>query len=116
VWRAVDTPRSGEFRYRPASRTDTTSDGDEPPDDTRDRVRFYLLDHRTPLGKAIDIVLFGLNLVFIGVFVVESLLRLYGARTDVRRSRTPTRSSRTSPPRAVTQCYQDVDWNPVRSV
>ncbi|WP_435333836.1 ion transporter [Haloarchaeobius sp. TZWWS8] len=39
---------------------------------TRELVEFYLLDHRTPLGKTIDITLFGLNLVFIGVFVVET--------------------------------------------
>jgi voltage-gated potassium channel len=83
-----------------------SSDGDGPPDDTRERVRFYLLDHRTPLGKAVDIGLLVLNLVFIGVFVaqtypidsairarlwdlevaiasvfvVEYVLRLYGAR------------------------------------
>jgi voltage-gated potassium channel len=72
----------------------------------REVVRFYLLDHRTPLGKAIDVALLGLNLVFVGVFVAETyplsasarsllwtlevaialvfsaeyLLRLYGAR------------------------------------
>jgi voltage-gated potassium channel len=38
----------------------------------RERVRFYLLDHRTPLGKAIDISLLGLNLVFVGVFVAQT--------------------------------------------
>lgn len=38
----------------------------------RELVEFYLLDHRTPLGKAIDIGLLGLNLVFIAVFVLES--------------------------------------------
>ncbi|QPV62511.1 ion transporter [Halosimplex litoreum] len=83
-----------------------SSDGGDPPDDTRERVRFYLLDHRTPLGKFVDIGLLALNLVFIGVFVaqtypvdsatrarlwdlevaiagvfvVEYVLRLYGAR------------------------------------
>ncbi|MBC9986978.1 MULTISPECIES: ion transporter [Haloferax] len=72
----------------------------------RDVVRFYLLDHRTAVGKAIDIALLGLNLLFVGVFVAETyplsasvqstlwsveaavsivflaeyLLRLYGAR------------------------------------
>ena len=40
--------------------------------DTRSVVRFYLLDHRTPLGKAIDVALLALNLVFVGVFVVET--------------------------------------------
>jgi voltage-gated potassium channel len=72
----------------------------------RELIRFYLLDHQTPVGKAIDIALLGLNLLFVGVFVVETypvsarvrsalwqlevgiagvfaveyLLRLYGAR------------------------------------
>jgi len=35
-------------------------------------VRFYLLDHETPVGKAIDVALLGLNLVFVAVFVVET--------------------------------------------
>ncbi|MDZ7701195.1 MAG: ion transporter [Halobacteriales archaeon] len=39
---------------------------------TREVVRFYLLDHRTPLGKVIDIALLGLNLVFVGIFVFET--------------------------------------------
>ncbi|WP_458189322.1 ion transporter [Haladaptatus sp. NG-WS-4] len=72
-------------------------------------VRFYLLDHKTPLGKAIDIALLVFNLVFVGIFVVDTypvrpsvqdtlwnlelgiamiflveyLLRLYGARNRV---------------------------------
>jgi voltage-gated potassium channel len=80
----------------------STRQGESP----RDVVRFYLLDHRTPVGKAIDVVLLGLNLLFVAVFVaetypvadrfgpelwalevgvalvflVEYLLRLYGAR------------------------------------
>jgi len=75
----------------------------------RDLIRFYLLDHQTPIGKAIDIALLGLNLLFVGVFVVETypiaarfqsalwqlevgitfvfaveyLLRLYGARDRI---------------------------------
>ncbi|QLH84093.1 ion transporter [Halosimplex pelagicum] len=85
------------------------------PDDARERVRFYLLDHRTPLGKAIDIGLLALNLVFIavfvaqtypldpatrarlwdlevviaGVFVVEYVLRLYGARDRLSEATDP---------------------------
>ncbi|WP_436910917.1 ion transporter [Halosimplex marinum] len=35
-------------------------------------MRFYLLDHRTPLGKAIDIGLLALNLVFVAVFVAQT--------------------------------------------
>lgn len=38
----------------------------------REVVEFYLLDHRTLLGKAIDIALLGLNLVFVGIFVIET--------------------------------------------
>lgn len=40
--------------------------------DVRERVRFYLLDHRTPVGRGIDIALLGLNLVFVGIFVAET--------------------------------------------
>ena len=75
----------------------------------REPVRFYLLDHRTYLGKAIDIALLLLNLLFVclfvvetypvadrfqdllwtaevaiaGVFMVEYVLRLYGAENRV---------------------------------
>lgn len=42
------------------------------PDDFREQVRFYLLDHETPLGKLIDIALLLLNLVFVGVFVAQT--------------------------------------------
>jgi len=75
----------------------------------RQQVRFYLLDHRTLLGKAIDIALLALNLVFVAIYVaqthplstatrallwqvevavsvvfaVEYLLRLYGAQSRV---------------------------------
>ena len=44
-----------------------------PPDPTaREAVRFYLLDHRTPLGKAIDVGLLALNLLFVAIYVVET--------------------------------------------
>jgi voltage-gated potassium channel len=43
-----------------------------PPADLRGTVRFYLLDHETSLGKAIDIGLLVLNLVFVGVLVAET--------------------------------------------
>ena len=39
---------------------------------TRELVEFYLLDHRTYLGKAIDIALLALNLVFVGIFVLDT--------------------------------------------
>jgi voltage-gated potassium channel len=38
----------------------------------RAAVRFYLLDHETPLGKAIDVALLLLNLVFVGIVVAET--------------------------------------------
>jgi voltage-gated potassium channel len=73
----------------------------------RDTVRFYLIDHRTTVGKGLDVALLGLNLLFIALFVadtyplppaqeaalwtvevaiatvflVEYLLRVYGARS-----------------------------------
>jgi voltage-gated potassium channel len=39
---------------------------------TREVVRFYLLDHRTTLGKVIDVALLGLNLLFVALFVAET--------------------------------------------
>ncbi|WP_435319233.1 ion transporter [Haloarchaeobius sp. TZWSO28] len=47
----------------------------------RELVEFYLLDHRTLLGKAIDISLLVLNLVFVGIFVLET----YDISTETRR-------------------------------
>ncbi|WP_267640513.1 ion transporter [Haloarchaeobius amylolyticus] len=44
-----------------------------PPDGgPRELVEFYLLDHRTTLGKVIDIALMALNLCFVGIFVFET--------------------------------------------
>ncbi|WP_276279264.1 ion transporter [Halorussus caseinilyticus] len=40
--------------------------------DLRESVRFYLLDHQTYLGMAIDVALLALNLAFVGIFVVET--------------------------------------------
>ena len=71
----------------------------------RETVQFYMIDFKTPLGKAIDIVIIALNLIavsifvlhtyhlspaqdemlwrleiaVVGVFILEYLLRLYGA-------------------------------------
>ena len=42
------------------------------PGDVRDAVRFYLLDHRTPVGKSLDVGLLALNLVFVAIFVAET--------------------------------------------
>ncbi|MFC6989528.1 potassium channel family protein [Haloplanus sp. GCM10025708] len=38
----------------------------------REQIQFYLLDHRTILGKSIDVALLALNLVFVAIFVVET--------------------------------------------
>lgn len=38
----------------------------------RDAVEFYLLDHRTPLGQTIDVGLLALNLAFVAIVVVET--------------------------------------------
>ncbi|MEF8775776.1 MAG: ion transporter [Haloarculaceae archaeon] len=85
------------------------------PEARRDRVRFYLLDHRTWLGKGIDVALLVLNLVFVAivvadtydlpqeiseglwslevaialVFLVEYLLRLYGAESRLGEATDP---------------------------
>ncbi|WP_226480686.1 ion transporter [Natrinema amylolyticum] len=53
--------------------------------DRRELVRFYLLDHRTPLGKAIDIALLTLNLVFVAVFVAETYPLSEGLRSTLWR-------------------------------
>jgi len=44
-------------------------DGDR---ELRETVRFYLLDHRTWLGKAIDVALLLLNLAFVAIVVLET--------------------------------------------
>ena len=38
----------------------------------RESIRFYLVDHRTALGKSIDVVLLVLNLAFLVIVVVET--------------------------------------------
>jgi voltage-gated potassium channel len=52
----------------------TTASSSAPPSGAgpRELVRFYLLDHRTWLGKGIDVALLVLNLVFVGVFVAQT--------------------------------------------
>ena len=76
----------------------------------RERIQFYLLDCRTPLGKLIDAAIIGLNLlvclifvvdtypipyglhrflwnlelVIVAFFIVEYLARLYGARNRLK--------------------------------
>ena len=49
---------------------------DTPPtDDPRALVQFYLIDHHTYPGKAIDIALLALNLLFVAAFVAETYVR-----------------------------------------
>lgn len=47
----------------------------------RERVRFYLLDHETPFGKALDVGLLALNLVFVGVYVAQTYPLSAGGRS-----------------------------------
>jgi len=87
----------------------------EAPESRRALVRFYLLDHRTRLGKVIDVGLMLLNLVFVAivvaetydlpawtgeaiwamevaiasVFLVEYVLRLYGAESRLGEATNP---------------------------
>jgi voltage-gated potassium channel len=106
----LDTDTDADPSPAPAAGPATTVEGDRagPADrDLRGLVRFYLLDHRTWLGKAIDVALLALNLTFVAVFVAgtypvgerlradlvrlegaiavvflaEYLLRLYGAES-----------------------------------
>ncbi|KAB7519714.1 ion transporter [Halosegnis rubeus] len=42
------------------------------PDSRREQVEFYLLDHETPAGKAVDVGLLVLNLLFVLVLVVDT--------------------------------------------
>jgi voltage-gated potassium channel len=44
----------------------------ERPRTVRESVRFYLIDHQTVLGKAIDVSLLLLNLAFIGIVVADT--------------------------------------------
>ncbi|MFD1589133.1 ion transporter [Halorientalis brevis] len=47
---------------------------DSHPDDRslRELIRFYLIDHRTPIGKLVDVGVLVLDLVFIAIVVVET--------------------------------------------
>ena len=58
-----------------------------PPSDagTRRLVRFCLLDHRTYLGKAIDVALLALNLLFVALFVAETYPISEALRTTLAR-------------------------------
>lgn len=87
------------------SKSDQEDRGISVPDSFRHKVQFYMIDFQTPLGKTIDIIIITLNLLFValfivrtypisdemkmylnrielivvGIFIIEYLLRLYGA-------------------------------------
>jgi len=46
--------------------------GATPPNTFREKLQFYLIDCRTPIGKLIDIVIIALNLFICGIFVAET--------------------------------------------
>jgi voltage-gated potassium channel len=50
----------------------TNTESPSPPDNLRETVEFYLIDYRTPLGKAIDITIIFLNLLVCAIFVVDT--------------------------------------------
>ncbi|SFG56185.1 voltage-gated potassium channel [Halopelagius inordinatus] len=54
--------------------------------DLRETVRFYLLDHRTRVGKAIDVALLLGNLLFVGIVVAETYLVSAETRTVLWRA------------------------------
>lgn len=62
----------------------TTEATVSPDTGTRALVRFYLLNHQTPLGKAVDIVLLTLNLLFVLVFVAETYPLTPGLHSALR--------------------------------
>jgi len=43
-----------------------------PPDNLRELVEFYLIDYKTPLGKAIDITIIFMNLLVCAIFVIDT--------------------------------------------
>jgi voltage-gated potassium channel len=58
-----------------------TKDGPEPPDNFRETVEFYLIDYRTPLGKAIDITIIFMNLLVCAIFVIDTYPIPIGLKT-----------------------------------
>jgi len=50
----------------------STETGPPPGATTRELVEFYLLDHRTRLGQAIDVALLALNVLFVAVYVDQT--------------------------------------------
>jgi voltage-gated potassium channel len=55
------------------------------PDATaRERVAFYLVDHRTPAGKLVDVALLCLNLAFMTVFVLDTYPLAAGTEATLR--------------------------------
>lgn len=50
----------------------TRSDSIKPAGNFRETVEFYLIDYRTPLGKAIDITIIFMNLLVCAIFVIDT--------------------------------------------
>ena len=57
------------------------ADSSSADDGFRQRIRFYLLDHETYLGKAIDVGLLALNLLFVAVYVAQTYPLASSTRT-----------------------------------
>ncbi|WP_435098606.1 ion transporter [Halarchaeum sp. P4] len=54
--------------------------GGDAPTTVRERVRFYLHDSETPVGRVLDITLFALNLVFVAIYVAQTYRLSAGVR------------------------------------
>jgi len=59
----------------------TNTESTEAPDNLRETVEFYLIDYRTPLGKAIDITIIFMNLLVCAIFVIDTYQISEGLRT-----------------------------------
>ncbi|HPJ83541.1 MAG TPA: ion transporter [Methanothrix sp.] len=59
----------------------TRSDSIKPPANFRETVEFYLIDYRTPLGKAIDITIIFMNLLVCAIFVIDTYPISIGLKT-----------------------------------
>jgi len=49
-----------------------TKDEPKPPESFQEIIQFYLIDYRTPPGKAIDITIIFLNLLVCAIFVIDT--------------------------------------------
>ena len=58
-----------------------TNEVSDRPESFRKTVEFYLIDYRTPFGKAIDIGIISMNLLVCAIFVVDTYDISDGLRT-----------------------------------